>query len=220
LCLRAGLAPEEIQRLDQLVYVRRGLARGEYLYHAGDPFTTLYAIRSGFFKNDLVLKDGRNQIIGFHMPGEILGTDGIASGEYTCNAVSLADAEVCAIPLGRLDEISHEAHDFSHRLHQIMSQEIVRDQRVMLLLGGEGAEVRLAAFLVDISQRFAARGYSALDIELPMTREEIGSFLGLKLETVSRMFSKLQRENLIAVHQRHIRILDAAGLGRMLDEAL
>lgn len=217
LCLRAGLAPDEIQRLDQLVYVRRGLARGEYLYRAGDAFSTLYAIRSGFFKNDLVLKDGRNQIMGFHMPGEVLGVDGIGTGSYTCNAVALAEAEVCAIPLARLEDISHDAHDFSHRLHQIMSQEIVRDQRVMLLLGGEGAEVRLAAFLVDISQRFAARGYSASNFELPMTREEIGSFLGLKLETVSRMFSRLQRESLIAVHQRHIRILDAAGLRRMLD---
>ena len=220
LCLRAGLAPEQIKRLDQLVYVRRGLARGEYLYRAGDAFSTLYAIRSGFFKNEFVLKDGRNQIMGFHMPGEVVGTDGIATGGYTCNAVALAEAEVCAIPLARLEEISHDGHDFSHRLHQIMSREIVRDQRVMLLLGGEGAEVRLAAFLVDISQRFAARGYSASDFDLPMTREDIGSFLGLKLETVSRMFSRLQREQLISVHQRHIRIRDAAGLARMLDKSL
>ena len=100
LCLRAGLGPEEIKRLDQLVYVRRGLVRGEYLYRAGDAFSALYAVRSGFFKNDLVLKDGRNQIMGFHMPGEVMGVDGIATGGYTCNAVVLEDAEVCAIPTG------------------------------------------------------------------------------------------------------------------------
>jgi len=222
LCLRAGMSPEEIEHLDRLVYVRRSVKRGEDLYRAGDPFSAIYAIRSGFFKNDLGLKDGRTQIMGFHMPGELLGMDGIGAGSYTCNAVALDDAEVCAIPLTRVEDAPEEAAsgDLSHRLHQIMSQEIVRDQHVMVLLGSESAETRLAAFLVDISRRFAARGYSASDFELPMTREEIGSFLGLKLETVSRMFSKLHQSGLIAVQQRRVCIRDAAALARMLDLAL
>ena len=216
LCLRAGLAPEDVERLDRLVSTRRKVRRGEDLYRAGDPFSSIYAIRSGFFKNDLVLKDGRSQIMGFHMAGEILGMEGISAGTHTCNAVALEDAEVCAIPLARIEEIPSEMHDLAHRLHQIMSDEIVRDQRVMALLGGKSAEARLASFLVDVSRRFAARGYASSDLELPMTREDIGSFLGLKLETISRMFSKLQDAKLIEVHQRHIRILDVAGLELLL----
>jgi CRP/FNR family transcriptional regulator len=203
--------------LDHLVYTRLKVKRGEDLYRAGDPFSAIYAIRSGFFKNDLILKDGRSQIMGFHMPGEIIGMDGISGGVYTCNAVALMDAEVCAIPLSRLEELSHETEcNFAHRLRQLMSEEIVRDQHVMVLLGGKTAEARLAAFLVNISRRLAARGYKSSDFKLPMTREEIGSFLGLKLETVSRMFSRLQGDNLIDVQQRHIRILDAASLGQSL----
>lgn len=220
LCLRAGLSPEDVQRLDQLVYARRKVRRGEDLYRAGDPFSAIYAIRSGFFKSERVLKDGRHQIMGFHMPGEMLGLDGIGTGAYACNTVALEAAEVCAIPLSRVEELSHQVHDLMHRLHQIMSEHIVRDQRVMVLLGGKGAEARLASFLVDISHRFAARGYTPADFDLPMTREEIGSFLGLTLETVSRMFSRLQAEHLITVQQRHIRILDPSGLERMLETAV
>jgi CRP/FNR family transcriptional regulator, anaerobic regulatory protein len=220
LCLRAGMSPEEVAHLDQLVYVRRRVKRGEDLYRAGDPFCAIYAIRSGFFKNEVGLKDGRDQIMGFHMPGELIGMDGIGGGYYTCNAVALDDADVCGIPLSRIEDPAMDTGDLSHRLHQIMSQEMVRDQHVMVLLGSESAETRLAAFLVDISRRFAARGFSAADFDLPMTREEIGSFLGLKLETVSRMFSKLHHDGLLAVQQRHIRIVDPAGLERLLDMAL
>jgi len=216
LCLRSGLSPRDVERLDRLVYTRRKVNRGEDLYRPGDPFSAIYAIRSGFFKNDLTLKDGRSQVMGFHMPGEVIGMDGISTGAYTCNAVALEDSEVCAIPLSRLEELSHETIDFAHRLHQLMSEEIVRDQRVMVLLGGRTAEARVAAFLVNISRRLAARGYASSEFQLPMTREDIGSFLGLKLETVSRMFSRLQDENLIDVQQRHIRILDAASLGQPL----
>lgn len=220
LCLRAGLSPEDVKQLDQLVYARRKIRRGEDLYRAGDSFGAIYAIRSGFFKSERVLKDGRHQIMGFHMPGEMLGLDGIGTGAYACNAVALELTEVCAIPLSRVEELSHQVRDLAHRLHQIMSEEIVRDQRVMVLLGGKGAEARLASFLVDISHRFSARGYAPADFDLPMTREEIGSYLGLTLETVSRMFSRLQAENLIKVQQRHIRVLDASGLERMLETAV
>lgn len=220
LCLRAGLTSDEVERLDQLVYTRRRVKRGEDLYRVDDPFSAIYAIRAGFFKNDLVLKDGRNQIMGFYMPGEVMGLDGISTGHYTCNAVALEDAEVCAIPLSRVEEASHDFGHVAHRLHQLMSGEIVRDQSVMVMLAGAGAEQRLAAFLVDISRRLAARGKAAADFDLPMTREEIGSFLGLKLETVSRMFSRLHEENLIDVQQRHVRIRDVAGLERMLDSEL
>ena len=220
LCLRAGMSEDDIQRLDRLVYARRTVRRGEDLYRAADPFSAIYAIRSGFFKTDLVMKDGRHQIMGFHMPGEILGMDGIGVGHYTCNAVALEDAEACSIPLTRMEEIQFDGKNLLHRLHQLMSAEIVREQHVMVMLGGKDAEARLAAFLVDISRRLAARQFPAEDFNLPMTREEIGSFLGLTLETVSRMFSRMQAENLLDVQQRHIRIRNQAGLERLLDQIL
>jgi CRP/FNR family transcriptional regulator len=211
-----GLAQDEIERLDRLVLTRRRVKRGEYLYRAGDGFTSIYAVRSGFFKSDVNLEDGRDQVTGFHMPGEILGLDGIGTERHSCNAVALEDSEVCAIPFARLEEVSRELRSLQHQFHKVMSREIVRDQGVMMLLGTMRAEERLAAFLLNLSQRFLTRGYSPSEFQLRMTREEIGSYLGLKLETVSRIFSKFQAEGLIEVQQKRIRVLDAEGLKRML----
>ena len=216
LCLPMGLSREEIDQLDQLVYTRRRVKRGENLYRAGDAFNSLYAIRSGFFKTNVIFEDGRDQVTGFHMPGEILGLDGIGTESHTCNAHALEDGEVCVIPFARLEEVSREVHNLQHQFHKVMSREIVRDQGVMMLLGTMRAEERLAAFLINLSQRFVARGYSPSEFHLRMTREEIGSYLGLKLETVSRIFSKFQEQGLIAVQQKHIRILDTDGLKRLL----
>jgi CRP/FNR family transcriptional regulator len=216
LCLPMGLAREEIERLDRLVLTRRRVKRGEYLYRTGDGFASIYAVRSGFFKSNVNLEDGRDQVTGFHMPGEILGLDGIGTERHSCNAVALEDSEVCAIPFGRLEEMSRELRSLQHQFHKMMSREIVRDQGVMMLLGTMRAEERLAAFLLNLSQRFVTRGYSPSEFHLRMTREEIGSYLGLKLETVSRIFSKFQAEGLIEVQQKRIRVRDADGLKRML----
>jgi CRP/FNR family transcriptional regulator len=216
LCLPMGLSREEIEQLDQLVYTRRRVKRGENLYRAGDGFNSLYAIRTGFFKSNVILEDGRDQVTGFHMPGEILGLDGIGTESHTCNAHALEDGEVCVIPFSRLEEVSREVRNLQHQFHKVMSREIVRDQGVMMLLGTMRAEERLAAFLINLSQRFVARGYSPSEFHLRMTREEIGSYLGLKLETVSRIFSKFQEQGLIAVQQKHIRILDTDGLKKLL----
>jgi len=215
-CLPIGLSADEFKRLDQLVFARRKVRHGEALYRTGDSFSAIYAIRSGFFKNDIVLEDGREQVMGFHMQGEILGIDGIGGDHYDCNAVALEDSDVCVIPYSRLEEISREVRGLQHQFHQLMGREMGRDQGVMLLLGSTRADARLAAFLLDLCRRFKARGYSASEFNLRMTREEIGSFLGLKIETVSRMFSKFREENLVAVLQRHISILDAAGLRKIV----
>jgi CRP/FNR family transcriptional regulator len=216
LCLPMGLTDEEIERLDRLVYTRRRVKRGESLYRSGDGFGSIYAVRSGFFKSSVVLEDGRDQVTGFHMPGEILGLDGIGSERHTCGATALEDSEVCVIPFTRLEEVSREIRSLQHQFHKVMSREIVRDQGVMMLLGTMRAEERLAAFLLNLSQRFVARGYSPSEFHLRMTREEIGSYLGLKLETVSRVFSRFQEAGLIAVQQKHIRILDPDGLRALL----
>ena len=216
LCLPMGLTPDEIEHLDQLVYTRRRVKRGESLYRSGDAFGSIYAVRSGFFKSGVLLEDGRDQVTGFHMPGEILGLDGIGTERHTCGATALEDSEVCVIPFSRLEEVSREVRTLQHQFHKVMSREIVRDQGVMMLLGTMRAEERLAAFLLNLSQRFVARGYSPAEFHLRMTREEIGSYLGLKLETVSRIFSKFHDEGLIGVQQKHIRILDPEGLRALL----
>ncbi|MCL4801239.1 MAG: fumarate/nitrate reduction transcriptional regulator Fnr [Burkholderiales bacterium] len=216
LCLPMGLSENEIEQLDQLVYTRRRVRRGENIYRAGDPFASLYAIRSGFFKSNVILEDGRDQVTGFHMPGEIMGLDGISADRHACNATALEDSEVCVIPFARLEETSHQVRSLQRQFHKVMSREIVRDQGVMMLLGSMRAEERLAAFLLNLSQRFVARGYSPAEFHLRMTREEIGSYLGLKLETVSRIFSKFQEEGLVSVQQKHIRILHVDGLRALL----
>lgn len=218
LCLPFGLSLEELERLDELVSTRRRIKRGEQLYRAGDAFDSIYAIRSGFFKTDVLLEDGRDQVTGFQMAGELLGLDGISTEHHTCNAIALEDSEVCSIPFLRLESLSREIHTLQHHFHKVMSREIVRDHGVMMLLGTMRAEERLAAFLLNLSQRFTARGFSHAEFYLRMTREEIGSYLGLKLETVSRAFSKFQEEGYIAVQQKHIRILDVTGLKALMNQ--
>lgn len=216
LCLPYGLSEAEVEKLDNLVAARRKIKRGHHLYRARDPFEALYAIKMGFFKTDIILEDGREQVTGFQMAGEILGMDGIGTEYHTCNSIALEDSEICVIPFAQLEQLSREVRALQRHFHKVMSREIVRDHGVMMLLGTMRAEERLAAFLLNLSQRFTARGYSPQEFHLRMTREEIGSYLGLKLETVSRAFSRFQDEGLISVHQKHIRILDAAGLKRLL----
>jgi CRP/FNR family transcriptional regulator len=217
LCLPYGLNLEELERLDDLVSTRRRIKRGDHLYRAGEAFDAIYAIRSGFFKTDVLLEDGREQVTGFQMAGELLGLDGISTEHHTCNAIALEDSEICAIPFSRLESLSREIHTLQHHFHKVMSREIVRDHGVMMLLGTMRAEERLAAFLLNLSQRFTARGFSHAEFYLRMTRDEIGSYLGLKLETVSRAFSRFQEEGHIAVQQKHIRILNVNGLKALMN---
>jgi len=216
LCLPCGLTGLDVDRVEELVYTRKRMERGENLYRAGDTFNSLYAVRSGFFKTVQTLEDGRDQVTGFHMAGEIMGMDGIGPEEHGNSAVALEDSEVCVIPYSRLESLGRDMHLLHRQFHKVMSREIVQEQSVMLLLGTMRAEERLAAFLLNLSQRFTARGYSASEFNLRMTREEIGSYLGLKLETVSRAFSKFQEDGVISVHQKHICILDVGGLKRCM----
>lgn len=218
LCLPVNLSESELGQLDELVNVRKRVLRGQHLYRGGDAFEAIYAIKTGFFKTDVLLADGREQVTGFQMAGEILGLDGIGTERHTCNAIALEDSEICVIPFHELENYSREIGALQHHFHKVMSREIVRDHGVMMLLGVMRAEERLAAFLLNLSQRFTARGYSPTEFNLRMTRNEIGSYLGLKLETVSRAFSRFQEEGLITVHQKHIHILDVAGLKKLLSE--
>ena len=176
-------------------------------------------MRSGFFKTSVTTADGRDQVTGFQMAGEILGLDGIVQDKHSCSAIALEDAEVCVLPFDKLEQLSREFSALQHHVHRIMSREIVRDQGVMLLLGSMRAEERLAAFLLNLVQRLHARGFSKSEMVLRMTREEIGSYLGMKLETVSRTFSRFQDDGIIEVKQRYVRILDPDALGAIVNHA-
>jgi CRP/FNR family transcriptional regulator len=216
LCLPRGLCAEDLERVEKVVYARRRLRRGEALFNAGDDFGSVYAIRSGFFKTSVIDNEGREQVTGFFMGGELLGMDGIGTNRYNGTAIALEDSEVCVMPFSLIEEMSFEVRALQRNLHSVLSREVVRDHGVMMLLGSMRAEERLAAFLLNLSKRFTRRGYSHAEFNLRMTREEIGSFLGLKLETVSRLFSKFQEDGLIEVQQKHVRILDGEGLERLL----
>jgi CRP/FNR family transcriptional regulator, anaerobic regulatory protein len=212
LCLPVGLSEEEMVKLDNVISTRRRVKRGSALFNAGDPFTSLYAVRSGFFKTSVTTSDGRDQVTGFQMTGEVLGMDGIVQDKHSCAAIALEDAEVCVLPFDKIESLSREFSALQHHVHKIMSREIVRDHGVMLLLGSMRAEERLAAFLLNLVQRLHARGFSQSELILRMTREEIGSYLGMKLETVSRTFSKFMDDGIIDVKQRYVHIKDTQGL--------
>ncbi len=219
LCLPVGMSTEQMLKLDSLVATRRTVARGDTLFRSGEGFQSLYAVRTGFFKTCVASEDGRDQVTGFQMAGELLGLDGIGTERHTCDAVALEDSQVCVIPFHQLEDLSREVSDLQRQFHRIMSREIVREHGVMLLLGSMRAEERLAAFLLNLTQRLQSRGFSASALVLRMTREEIGSYLGLKLETVSRTFSKFQDDGLLEVKQRQIQILDQDGLQRLVNGA-
>ena len=217
LCLPCGMSGTEIERLDSLMFARRRVAEGQTLYREGDRFQFIYAVRSGTFKSCLTLADGREQVSGFQMAGELMGLDGLAQGTHASSSIALEDAEICAIPYANLNELAAQSPKMQHVVSRLMSREIVREHGLMMLLGSMNAEERLAAFLLNLSQRLKARGYSPVEFHLRMSRAEIGSYLGLKLETVSRTFSAFQQQGLMEVDKRHIRILDLNGLNRAFD---
>jgi len=213
----AGFSVDEMKRVDEVVEKRRRIKQGELLFSSGETFTSLYAIRTGFFKTCVTSADGREQVTGFQMAGEIIGMDGIVSDRHNCNAVALEDAEVCEMPFASVEELSRELPGLQRHVHKIMSREIVRENSVMMLLGNMRAEERLAAFLLNLVQRLHARGLSQSELVLRMTREEIGSYLGLKLETVSRAFSKFSEEGIIEVKQRHVKIIAPEALKKIFN---
>lgn len=217
LCMPIGLGHEELQKLDLVVANRRQLAQGEALYRYGDPFNALYAIRRGFFKTSVFSEDGREQVTGFQMVGEIIGLDGITNDYYRCDAVALEDSEVCTMPFSDIETLSRQFPALQRHMHKIMSREIVRDQGVMMILGNLRAEERLAAFLINLLHRLHARGFSRSELVLRMSREEIGSYLGMKLETVSRTFSRFSDAGYIEVRQRWVRILQPDALKKLFN---
>uniref|UniRef100_UPI003F4F961F helix-turn-helix domain-containing protein n=1 Tax=Caballeronia sp. LjRoot34 TaxID=3342325 RepID=UPI003F4F961F len=211
-CIPDGLKTKTPDTLDGVFGKSRKIRRGEAIYRAGDTFHSLYITRAGSSKTVAMHRDGREQITGFQITGEFLGMEGIGTGKHTIDAIALEDSVVCAVPFKGLETLGEHDKDFQRHLHKIMSREIVRESALLMLIGSMTAEERVAAFLINLSKRFNDRGYSPAEFHLKMTREEIGCHLGLKLETVSRMFSKLQQRGLIEMHGKQTRIIDIQGL--------
>lgn len=212
LCLPMGLDASDMDKLDKIISRRRRVPKDAHLYRVGDPFTNLYAIRLGHFKTHQINPSGDQQITGFQMAGELLGLDAISTDRHHCNAIALEDSEVCEIPFNRLESLFVEIPTLLHHFHRMMSQEITREQSVMLLLGNMRAEQRFAAFLANLSSRYSARGYSSTSFQLRMTREEIGNYLGLTIESISRLLSKFKKQGWIKVNNRELELLDLATL--------
>lgn len=221
LCLPLGIDRDDLDRLAGIVSRRRSpLERGEYLFHAGDPFTAVYVIRAGSVKTVTVSREGGEHVTGFYLPGELIGLDAIAGGSHPCAAQALESTAVCEIGYGELESLSRKIPGLQRQLLRLMSCEIRQDRDMMVLLGGMPAEERLAALLLNLSDRFRQRGFSPSDIRLSMSRYDIGSYLGLAVETVSRLFSRLQGEGLISVQRKQVRIRDADALGRLITAPL
>lgn len=214
ICLPAGLNEHETRLLGQII-VHKKIARDSYLYRIGDTFTALYAVRVGHFKTYQENLAGNRQINGFQMSGELLGMDAISSARHQCDAIALEDSEICVIPYTQLEALFAEMPILMRHFHRVMSKEIMNEQDVIMILGNMYAEQRFAAFLVNLSRRYALRGYSPTRFQLRMTREDIGNYLGLTIESISRMIAKLRKNGLIEVRQRDVEVLDLATLNKL-----
>jgi CRP/FNR family transcriptional regulator len=214
-CLPVGLDLDTLQELEHVVTRQIRLKKHAWLYRAGEHFSTLYAIRVGSCKTSVLAEDGHEQITGFHMLGDIIGLDGIATERHRCQAVALEDTEICVLPFEQLEGLARRFFALQHNLHRFLSAEIGRDQNIMLLLGSMHAEQRLAIFLLNLSDRYRQHGYSECEFQLRMTRAEIGNYLGLKIETVSRLVSRFQAEGLLQAQGRAVKLLDMPTLRQL-----
>lgn len=212
LCLPLGITGQEIEMLERIVHRKRPLQRNDHLFRPGDAMTSIYAVRSGSIKTYTLTDEGLEQITGFHLPGELLGLDAIGDGSHPCAAKALETSSVCEIPFDRLEELTLRIPGLQRQIFCIMSREIQSDEHVMILLGKKTADERLAAFLLSLSGRFKRRGFSALEFNLPMSRHDIANYLGLAVETVSRLFTRFQNTGLISVRRKFVAITDLDGL--------
>ena len=208
LCIPVGLPPNEIEKLDQVVTERLRISKGSFVYHQNDEASAIYGIRSGSIKTQVEDASGQVQVTGFLLPGEIVGIDGYQGSHHMTHAIALEDTELCVVPIDDADRIVSMLPVLGRQIRRLTSQEFLRSQQLIMSLGVLSSEQRLATFLLNLSQRLGALGYSPREFVLRMSREEIGNHLGLTLETVSRLFSRFARDNLIRIHQREVQLLD------------
>lgn len=219
LCLPMGLAPEDVERLDEIVKRTRPLHRGDFLFREGDRFRSIYVVKTGSVKTFAPSAEGGEQVLGFHLPGEIIGLDAIDKDAHSCSAKVLETSAICEIPFARLEELTSSIPSLQHQMYRLLSKEIGQDTDMVLLLGKKNAEERLAAFLLGLSQRLQKRGLSPTDFYLSMSRHEIGNYLGLAVETVSRLFTRFQDDGLMRVDRKHIELLNLPALETLVGGA-
>jgi CRP/FNR family transcriptional regulator len=214
-CLPVGLSVEDVAKVDTLVAERLRLKKGETLYRHGDALGAVYGVRTGTLKTQIALPDGREQITGFHLPGEIIGLDGIGDLRQQSTAIALEDSEVCVIPIADLESMARSLPSLQQQFHRILSREISQDHNHLLSLGSMRSEERLANFILNLAERYSLRGYSNQEFNLRMNREDIGSYLGMQIETVSRLFSRFTEAGILQINLRHVKLLDVAGLNEI-----
>ena len=208
LCLPVGLDRGDLELLDRIIKRRRPVHRGEHLFRAGEPFQSIYAVRSGSVKTYTVSEDGGEQVTGFHLPGELFGLDAINAGRHPCSAVALEATSVCEVPFDRLEELGEDVPSLPRQMLRVMSKTILHDQTLLAYLSKKTAEERLAGFLCSLSHRFSQRGFSAREFNLSMSRIDIGNYLALAEATVSRVFTRFQEQHLLSVVRKHVRLHD------------
>jgi len=217
LCLPTSLQEQEVSLVDELVVRREPLNKGDYLYRSGDSFRGIFALQYGAIKTYGVTLQGREQVTGFHLAGEVLGLDAIDGEVHPCNAVALEKTEVCQIPFDKLEQLSLGVPGLLHNLSRVMSREILREEHVLMMLGGTTAEQRLTRFILNLQQRMAKREIMGSSFRLCMSRQDISNYLGLALETVSRQFTQLQEKHILDIHNRHITILKLQELQKLAE---
>ncbi len=215
LCLPLGVSEADLDLLENIIKRRRPVQRGEYLFQMGEPFESIFAVRSGSVKTYTLTEDGREQVTGFHLPGELVGLDAIGGGRHACTAKALETTSVCELPYNQLEELWSRIPSLPRQLVRIMSKEVLHDQTLMTLLGKKSAEERLASYLLSLSTRLGQRGFSSHEFNLSMSRNDIGNYLGLAVETVSRVFTRFQDEKVLTVQRRNVRIHDLTALRRI-----
>jgi len=218
LCFPHGMSEEELTDMESVVEQPKALHKNDFLYRDGDKSLALFAVRSGCVKTMTESPNGDEQIVGFHLPGEVLGLDGFAEGSYTCNAVALETSSVCELPLDQLESLCHKVPGLQKQMRRIMGKEVSSDHKLLLLLGKMTAEERLASFLLSLSSRMEERHWKENEFNLAMPRQDIANYLGMAVETVSRLFATFQNEKIIDVDRRHITILDMQQLKTIVGE--
>ena len=218
LCFSHGMNEEELSSMETLVDQPKPLHKNDFLYRDGDKTDSIYAVRSGCVKTMTESANGDEQIVGFHLPGELLGMDGFADGIHTCNALALETSSVCALPLDQLENLCHDLPGLQKQMRRIMGKEVNNDHKLLLLLGKMTAEERLASFLLSLSSRMEERHWKGNEFNLSMPRQDIANYLGMAVETVSRLFASFQAEKIIEVDRRHITIVDISRLKAIVGE--
>ncbi|GBU09379.1 fumarate/nitrate reduction transcriptional regulator [Gammaproteobacteria bacterium] len=208
LCVPVGLEGDEFSKLEAIVGRGRPLVKGSHIYLPADNFNSLYAIRAGAVKTYTISTDGEEHVTGFYLPGEVIGLDAVCSGTHPCGARTLETTSLCELPFDRLEDLAAVVPSISRQLLRIMSQELRSDEQLLMMVGSQSAEARLASLFLSLSMRLNRRGYSATEFNLSMSRADIGSFLGLAVETVSRLIKRMQENKLVSINHREVKLLD------------